>query len=165
MAKKETKQSRELVKVESGKALSPFEEMEHRFEELFRRPFSLLGPSWFPRVRVPEMEEISPTVDIFEEGGDVVVKAELPGMKKEDIEVKLTETTITISGEKKKEEKVEKKNYYRMERSYGSFTRAFSLPAGVRTDKAKAQFEEGILRIRVPKTEEAKKKEKKVQID
>jgi len=112
MAKKESRESKELVKVEPRKVLSPFEEMEHRFEEMFRRPFSLLGPSWFPRVKMPEMEEISPTVDIFEEGDDVVVKAELPGMKKEDIEVKLTETTITISGEKKKEEKVEKKNYY-----------------------------------------------------
>jgi len=164
MTKKESKQSEALVKVEPGKALSPFEEMEHRFEELFRRPFSL-GPSWFPRLRAPEMEEISPTVDIFEEGGDVVVKAELPGMRKEDIDVKLTENTVTISGEKKKEEKVEKKNYYRMERSYGSFTRAFSLPAEVQTDKAKAQFAEGILQIRVPKTEEAKKKEKRVQIE
>jgi HSP20 family protein len=164
MTKKESKQSKELVRVEPGKAISPFEEMEHRFGELFRRPFSL-GPSWFPRLRMPEMEEISPIVDIFEEGGDVVVKAELPGMKKEDIDVKLTGNSITISGEKKKEEKVEKKNYYRMERSYGSFTRAFSLPAEVQTDKAKAQFAGGILQIRVPKTEEAKKKEKKVQIE
>ena len=162
MAKKESK---ELVKVEPAKPLSPFEEMERRFEEFFRRPFSLLGPSWLPRLRMPEMEELSPTVDIFEEGSDVVVKAELPGMKKEDIEVKLTEGTITISGEKKKEEKVEKKNYYRMERSYGSFTRAFSLPSEVQTDKAKAQFKEGILQIRIPKTEEAKQKEKKVIIE
>lgn len=162
MAKKESK---ELVKVEPAKPLSPFEEMERRFEEFFRRPLSLLGPSWFPRLRMPEMEEVSPTVDIFEEGSDVVVKAELPGMKKEDIDVKLTENTITISGEKKKEEKIEKKNYYRMERSYGSFTRAFSLPSEVQTDKAKAQFKDGILQIRIPKTEEAKQKEKRVMIE
>jgi HSP20 family protein len=165
MAKKESKESKELVRGEPRKVLSPFEDMEHRLEEMFRRPFSLLVPSWFPRVRMPEMKEISPTVDVFEEGGDVVVKAELPGMKKEDIEVKLTETAITISGEKKKEEKVENKNYYRMERSYGSFSRTFSLPAEVETDKAKAQFTGGILQIRVPKTEGAKKKEKKVQIE
>jgi len=164
MTKKESKQSKELVRVEPGKTLSPFEEMEHRIGELFRRPFSL-GPSWLPRLRMPEMEELSPIVDIFEEGDDVVVKAELPGMKKEDIDVKLTENSVTISGEKKKEEKVEKKNYYRMERSYGSFTRVFSLPAEVQTDKAKAQFTGGILQIRVPKTEEAKKKEKKIPIE
>ncbi|HAM49368.1 MAG TPA: Hsp20/alpha crystallin family protein [Nitrospiraceae bacterium] len=157
--------SKELVKVEPAKPVSPFEEMERRFEEFFRRPLSLLGPSWFPRLRIPEMEEFTPTIDIFEEGSDVVVKAELPGMKKEDLDVKLTDNTITISGEKKKEEKVEKKDFYRMERSYGSFTRAFSLPSEVQTDKVKAQFKEGILEIRVPKTEEAKQKEKKVLIE
>lgn len=161
MAKKEAK---ELIKAEPSRALSPFEEMERRFEEFFRRPFSLFIPSWFPRLRVYEME-MTPTVDIFEEGSDIVVKAELPGMKKEDIEVKLTEDTVTISGEKKKEEKTEKKGYYRLERSYGSFTRAFSLPSEVQTDKAKAQFKDGILELRIPKTEEAKKKEKKVLIE
>ena len=162
MAKKESK---ELVKAEPTRQLSPFEEMEKRFEEFLRRPFSLLGPSWFPRLRMPEMEELSPTVDIFEDASDVVVKAELPGMKKEDIDVKLTEGAITISGEKKKEEKIEKKNYYRLERSFGSFSRSFNLPAEVQTDKAKAQFKDGILEVRVPKTEEAKQKEKKVSIE
>jgi HSP20 family protein len=159
------KTSKELVKVEPAKAISPFEEIERRIEDFFRRPFSLLGPTWWPRLRLPEIEEISPSVDIFEEGDDVVVKAELPGMKKEDIEVKLTDNTITISGEKKKEEKVEKKDYYRLERSYGSFCRAFSLPAEVQTDKAKAQFKDGILEVRIPKSEEAKKKEKKLMIE
>lgn len=162
MAKKETK---ELVKTEPTKALSPFEEMERMFEEFFRRPFSLIGPSWLPRLGLLEREEISPTVDIFEEGGDVVVKAELPGMKKEDIDVNITDDTITISGEKKKEEKVERKNYYRMERSHGSFTRSFRMPTEVQTDKAKANFKEGVLEVRIPKTEEAKKKEKKILIE
>ena len=160
-----TKASKELVKVEPAKPLSPFEDMEKRLEEFFRRPLSLFGPSWFPRLRMHELEELSPTIDIFEEGNDVVVKAELPGMKKEDIDVKLTDNTIAISGEKKKEEKVEKKDFYRMERSYGSFARAFSLPSEVQTDKVKAQFKDGILKIRIPKTEEAKKKEKKVLIE
>lgn len=162
MAKKETK---ELVKAEPTRAISPFEEMERMFDEFFRRPFSLIGPSWLPRLGLLEREEISPTVDIFEEGGDVVVKAELPGMKKEDIDVNITEDTITISGEKKKEEKVEKKNYYRLERSHGSFTRSFRMPTEVQTDKAKANFKEGVLEIRIPKTEEARKKEKKIPIE
>lgn len=162
MAKKEQK---ELVKVEKARPLSPLEEMEKRFGDFFARPFSFLGPSWLPRLRMHEMEEVLPTVDIFEDGNDVVIKAEMPGMKKEDIDVKLSEGTITISGEKKKEEKVEKRNYYRMERSYGSFTRTFSLPSEVQTDRAKAQFKDGILEVRVPKTEEAKQKEKKVTIE
>jgi HSP20 family protein len=162
MAKKESK---ELAKVEPSRALSPFEDMERRIEEFFRRPFSLLGPSWLPRLRMPEFEEITPTVDIFEEGHDIVMKAELPGMKREDIEVNITDDIITLSGEKRKEEKIEKKNYHRLERSYGSFVRSFRLPTEVETEQVKAQFKDGILEIRVPKTEEAKKKEKKVQIE
>ena len=159
------KKSKELAKVELTKAISPVEEMERWFEDVFRKPFSLLRPSWFPRVRFPEIEEITPTIDVFEEGDNVVVKAELPGMGKEDIDVKVTDDIIIISGEKKKEEKVEKKNYYRMERSYGSFTRSLRLPTEVQTEKAVAKFKEGVLEVRIPKTEEAKKKEKKVSIE
>jgi len=159
------KESKEVVKAEPAHAISPFEEMEKRFEEFFRRPFSMLGPSWFPAIRMPEIGEVSAKVDIFEEGNDVVVKAELPGMKKEDLDVNLTDDTITVSGEKKKEEKIEKKDYYRVERSYGSFTRSFRLPKEVQSDKAKASFKDGVLEIRVPKTEEAIKKEKKVTIE
>lgn len=162
MAKQEPK---ELTKIEPSRAISPFETMERWFEEAFRRPFSLLGPSWLPRLRATEVEEAIPSVDIFEEADNVVVKAELPGIKKEDIDVSMTDNVISISGEKKREEKVERKNYYREERSYGSFTRSFRLPAEVQTDKAKAGFKEGVLEIRIPKTEEAKKREKKVSID
>ncbi len=158
------KESKEVVKTEPSRPLSPFEEMEKRFEEFFRRPFSMLGHSWMPGLRLSEIAEVSPTVDVFEEGNDIVVKAELPGMKKEEIDVNITDNAITISGEKKKEEKVEKKNYFRMERSYGSFTRSFRLPAEIQTDKVKANFKDGILEIRAPKTEEAKQKEKKIQI-
>lgn len=164
MAKKK-KETKELVKAEPTSALSPFVEMERMFEEFFRRPFSLIGPSWLPRLGLLEREEISPTVDIFEEGGDVVVKTELPGMKREDIDVNITNDTITISGEKKKEEKVERKDYYRLERSHGSFTRSFRMPTEVQTDKAKANFKDGVLEVRIPKTEEAKKKEKKIPIE
>ncbi len=168
MAKKKEskeKKSQELAKTEPSRALSRFEEMERLFEDVFRRPFSLLGPSWLPRLRLPELEELTPSVDIFEDADNVVIKAELPGMKKEDINVNLTGDTITISGEKKKEEKVEKKNYYRLERSHGSFSRSFRLPKEVQTDKAKAKFKDGVLQIKIPKTAEAKKKEKKVTIE
>ena len=162
MAKKKTK---EMVKAEPSKPISPLETGERRFEDVFRRPFSLMGPSWWPRLRMPEIEEVTPSVDIFEDRDDIVVKAELPGMKKENIDVSLTGNTITLSGEKKKEEKIEKKNYYSFERSYGSFTRSFRLPTEVQTDKAKASFKNGVLEIRIPKTEEAKKKEKKIFIE
>ncbi len=158
-------QSKALVKSEPSKMLSPFEETEKWFEEAFRRPLSMLSPSWWPRFRGTELEDITPSVDIFEDADNVVVKAELPGMNKEDIDVTLNDDIITISGEKKKEEKVEKKNYFRLERSHGSFRRSFRLPAEVQTDKAKANFKNGVLELKIPKTAEAKKKEKKVKIE
>jgi len=171
MAKKAKKTEKALTKVEPTTALSPFKEMEKRFEVLerqfedfFRRPSSFL-PSWMPRITMHRMEEFAPSIDIMTEGDNVVVKAELPGMKKEDIDVDLTEDTITISGEKQKEEKVEKKDYHSIERSYGSFKRSFSLPSQVQTEKASAKFKDGVLEIKIPKTEEAKKKEKKVMIE
>jgi HSP20 family protein len=85
-------------------------------------------------------------------------------VKKEDVDVSLTDDMITIRGERKKEEKVERKDYYRVERAYGSFTRSFRLPADVQADKAEAKFDQGILEIRIPKMEEAKSKTKKVPI-
>lgn len=166
-----TKEPKGLMKTEASSSLSPFEaierrfaEMEKAFEGILRRPFSFLAPRW-PEMPLPEAGEISPSVDVFEEGGDVVVKAELPGMKKEDLSVDFHDGTVVISGEKKHEEKVEQKNYHMIERSYGSFTRSIRLPAQVHQDKAKASFKNGVLEIRVPKTEEAKKKERKIPIE
>ncbi|OHE57288.1 MAG: moleuclar chaperone Hap20 [Thermodesulfovibrio sp. RBG_19FT_COMBO_42_12] len=165
MAKEKAKETKAVATVEPPRWPSSFQEMERLFEDFLRRPFSLIGPSWWPRLRTPEFEEITPSIDLFTEGDDVVVKAELPGMKKEDIDVSVTDNTITVSGEKKQEEKVEKKDYYRLERSYGSFTRSFELPAEVQTDKASANFKDGVLEIRIPKTEGARKKEKRISID
>ena len=93
-----------------------------------------------------------------------MVKAELPGMGKEDIQVSISDDVVTISGEKKREEKVEKSGYYRLESCCGSFSRKFRLPVDVQTEKAKAKFKAGILEMRIPKTEEAKRKEINVEI-
>ena len=106
MAKKGNK---EVAKTEPARAISPFDEMEKRFEDFFRKPFSLIGPTWWPRLRIPELEEISTTVDIYEEGGDVVIKADLPGMKKENIDVNISGDTVTISGEKRKRRKLRRR--------------------------------------------------------
>ncbi len=166
MAQKKEKKKKEEKALEPyrpSRWLSPFERMEGMFEDFFHRPFG--RPFWPSLPRLFEGMEPSPSVDIFEEGDDVVVKTELPGMEKDNIDINLTDNTVTISGEKKKEEKVEKKNYYHLERSYGSFSRSFSLPAEVQTDKAKATFKSGVLEVRIPKTEEAKKKTQKVQIE
>jgi HSP20 family protein len=156
------KESKELVKKEANTPMVGFQGMEKWFEDAFRRPFSLFN---HPLMRFSQAEEVVPSIDILEDKGDIVVKAELPGVKKEDIDITLTDDTITISGEKKKEEEVKKKDYYRYESSYGSFCRTFSLPSEVQSDKAKTKMKDGILEIRIPKTEEAKKKEVKVKIE
>jgi HSP20 family protein len=159
------KKSKALVKTEPRRAPIPFEERKRWFEDFFR-PFPFMGPRWWPSLRMPEFEEFAiPSVDIFEEGDHVILKAELPGMNKEDIDVNLTEDTLTLSGEKKKEEKVERRDYHRLERSYGAFRRSFTLPKEVQTEMAAAKFKDGVLEIRIPKTEEAKKKEKKIPIE
>jgi HSP20 family protein len=155
------KASKELAKAEPTAVPSVLWDAENWFEDFFRRPLSLLG---LPRVKFPTAEELSPSVDIYEEKNDVVVKAELPGIKKEDIDITLTDDTISISGEKRKETEVSKKDYYRWECSYGSFARSFALPTEVQSDKVKAEFKDGVLEIRIPKSEEAVKKEKKVKI-
>ena len=121
-------------------------------------------PSMWPKMGFAE-QELSPAVDIFEQDDFVVVKAELPGMKKEEINIELNAGLLRITGEKKREEKIERKDYYRMERSEGSFERRISLPSGIDTEKVKASFKDGILDIRIPKTEEAKRKERKIKIE
>ncbi|HEB68984.1 MAG TPA: Hsp20/alpha crystallin family protein [Desulfobulbus sp.] len=158
MAKKE---KGVLVKREEMQPVSPFAEMDRYFDTFFRNPFSMLShPSMTQGM--PKMMELSPSVDIFEDGDEVVVKAEIPGVKKDDLDVTITENSLTISGEKKQEDKVEKKDYHRVERSYGSFSRSFRLPENVNGSKAKANFKDGLLEVRLPRTKEAK--EKKIEI-
>ena len=88
----------------------------------------------------------------------------MPGMEKKDINISVSEGYLTISGDRKKEEKVEKGDYYRYERSHGSFFRRFELPYGIDAEKVKAHLEHGVLEVRLPKTEEMKGKSKKVAI-
>lgn len=164
--RKKKQESAGLIPVQRVRDLAPVEEMERWFErwfeEPFRTPFSFLRRPLSPARFFTE--ETAPMVDIFEEGEDLVVKAELPGLEREDINVTLADDVLTISGEKKREEKVEEKNYYRLERSSGSFSRSFRLPVEVQADKVKATFKGGVLEMRMPKTEEAKEKEIKIKI-
>jgi HSP20 family protein len=153
-----------LAKTEPTSALSPFEEFERRFEDFFRRPFSMMEAPWWTRWSALA-GEVSPAMDIYDEGGDIVVKAEIPGMKKEEIHIDINEKTVTVSGEKRKEEKVGRKDYVHLERTYGSFARTFALPAEVQTDKARATFKDGILEVRMPKTAEAASRARKVAIE
>jgi HSP20 family protein len=138
-------------------------EMDRMMEDFFGRRMRPWWPErWFG---TEALELTAPAVDLFEEKDDIVVKAELPGIDKENIEVNLADHTLTIKGEKKKEEEVKEENYYRSERSYGSFVRTLELPKDVHGDKVKANFKNGILEVRLPKTEEVKAKEVKVKVD
>jgi HSP20 family protein len=129
------------------------EAMDRLFEEAFFRP------GWF---EFPESPASLLPVDMYETDDHLVVKAAVPGVKPEDIEVTITGDLLTIKGEFKSEEKTEKRNYLRQERRYGNFCRQITLPAGLNTDKVKATFEHGVLTLELPKTEEVKAKTIKV---
>lgn len=97
-----------------------------------------------------------PSVDIFEDKDRLVLEADLPGLRREDFEITVESNVITLRGERKFEKKVDGDNYHRVERSYGSFTRSFTLPQTVTAEGATADFSDGILRVSLPKREETK---------
>lgn len=142
---------------------SPFNEMERMFNDFFQQRF--FAPSWMPRLKFPDLPDVSTSIDMFEEGDALVIKAEIPGMKKEEISIDFADNIVTISGEKKAEEKTERKDYYRLERSFGSFSRQLQLPVEIQVDKTKASFKDGVLEIRMPKSETQKKKTRKISVD
>jgi HSP20 family protein len=107
-------------------------------------------------------ESWSPAVDIFETENEVVIKAELPGLQPEDIDIKLENNVLMLKGERRFEKETKNENYHRVELSYGNFTRSFSLPAFVDDSKVHAEYKNGLLRVVLPKKEQAKPKEIKI---
>lgn len=105
-----------------------------------------------------------PSLDLYEEKDQIVVKAELPGMTKDDIQVSIADNILTIRGEKRKEEEDSGKDYYHAERVYGAFVRNLTLPAEINPEKVQALFKNGVLEIRMPKSEEAKKRAINVKV-
>ena len=133
--------------------LRELEEWERRLDDLFGRPL------W----RLPVEERgWMPAVDVFEKEDKFVVKAELPGMKEEDVDVSVIGDTLSIKGEKKTETEIKDENYYRCERSYGSFYRSIPIPSNVDANKIEASFEDGVLEVALPKS--AKVKPKKIAV-
>jgi HSP20 family protein len=98
----------------------------------------------------------NPVVDVYDNDDSVVIKAELPGIEKEDIEIDVKDRVLTLKGERSSENEVKDDNYYRRERCFGKFERAFTLPADVDPDKIKADYKDGVLKIDIPKPEEKK---------
>jgi len=101
----------------------------------------------------------APAVDIFEHEGNLVLKAELPGIEPKDVDVRVENNVLTLRGERKFENEVKREQYHRVERAYGTFSRSFTLPNVVDTDKIKAEFKDGVLRVTLPQREEAKPKQ------
>lgn len=143
-------------------------EMEHFFDhwlDEFRHIFH------WPRLSGPERRLSSreiihmPAVDVYDEKDALVVKADLPGITGDELDVTLSDARLTIKGEKKKEEEVKGEDYHRWERSYGAFARTIDLPVPVKADEVKATFKNGVLEVRLPKTEEAKQKSVHVKVE
>jgi HSP20 family protein len=105
----------------------------------------------------------APAVDIYEKGTDVVLKAELPGIEPKDVDIRIENNVLTLRGERRTDNEVKRESYHRVERSYGAFTRSFTLPSTVDTTNVKADYKDGVLKITLPKREEAKPKQ--IQID
>ena len=109
-------------------------------------------------------ETFAPKIDISEEENNIIVEAEIPGVNKEDLKITLQDNILTLEGEKKKEDQTKEKNFYRIERTYGSFKRSFNLPHDVDSEKVEAKFENGLLKISLQKFEEKKKIEKNIKL-
>jgi len=143
----------------------PFRELDELREEmdrLFERTFGRTVPA---RRAVPVVRGWAPVVDMFERENEVIVRAEIPGMSKEDIDISVLGNILIISGERKTEEEVKEDDYYCCERSYGSFQRDISLPQGVDAENIKASYKNGILEVVLPKKEEAKPKKIEVAVE
>ena len=106
----------------------------------------------------------APAVDIFEQDGNIVLKAELPGVDPKDVDVRVENNVLTLRGERKLDNEVQKENYHRVERAYGSFSRSFTLPSVVDTEKIKADYRDGVLRVTLPKREEARPKQISISV-
>jgi HSP20 family protein len=138
----------------------PFRELRGLQDEM-NRLFSGMNPS------APNREEMvhgawMPNVDIYDDKDQLILEAELPGMKQDDFDISIENNVITLKGERRFEKKAEGDNYHRIERAYGTFSRSFTLPQEVSAEGATADFEDGILRVTLPKREETKAR--KIQV-
>ena len=157
------KKTGEGRKNELQRFTSTFSDMENMLEDFFQR--RSFAPAWMPRIKFPDFADVSTSVDMFEDGDDLVIKAEIPGMKKNEISIDFSGDMVTISGEKKSEERTERNDYYRVERSFGSFSRKLRLPVEIQIDKTHATFKDGVLDIRMPKSEIEKKMGRKIVVE
>jgi HSP20 family protein len=142
------------------------DEMDRVFDDVFGRGSLAprFGRSWFRSPWRSELEAWAPDIEVFHRNNELVVRADLPGMTKDDIKVDVTEERITLQGERRCEHEEEKEGAYRSERSYGSFYREIPLPEGTITDQAKAHFRDGVLEITMPAPPEQVRRGRRLEI-
>jgi HSP20 family protein len=167
-----SKEATESKNVERAGAWHPFDTLRNQIDRLledfsrggFRHPLSRGLSSVEPFWRAGDLSAVVPAIDIAEKENAFEVTAELPGMEEKDIELKLANGNMIISGNKKEETEEKKKDYYLSERRYGSFQRSFRLPEGVDASAVEAQFSKGVLKIHMPKTAAAMQPERSIPI-
>jgi HSP20 family protein len=136
----------------------PFYLLQNRLNRFFDLPFAPFAEETLP------LTKWVPACDIYETDKEIVVKAELPGLNKEDVYVSVENNLLTIHGERKFENEVKRENFHRVERNYGEFLRSFTLPAFIDPNKILAEFKDGLLWVFLPKREEAKPKQIEVKV-
>lgn len=163
-------QSKSVVPMKIGRAaekaparvVNPLEDFDRLFEQL-------MPGGWLQRferpllAELPALEARMPRLDVIDRDNEVVIRAEVPGVRKEDLQISLSGNRMTIKGESRHEEKEEKGDYYRCEITRGAFSRTVTLPADVDDARAKAEMHDGMLEITLPKVEQARKRDIKIQ--
>ncbi len=152
-------------KASAGDESSPLAEIEKNFQELERRIEEAFSDGWrFPsRWELPDwskfskLKDLAPKVDVIDRDEDIMVRADVPGVKRENLEVTLTDNTITIKGRTSEEKKEEKGDYFRSETMKGVFARTLYLPSDVDGSRAESSFRDGVLEVTVPKIEKARR--------
>ena len=143
-----------IVRWDPLRELSTMQERLNRFFEDFRTDDDVMQRGdWLP------------SVDIYQtDTHEIVLKAEVPGIRKEDLDLRVEDNTLTLSGSRREDKDVRKEHYHRVERAYGTFSRSFSLPSTIDTGKVRADYKDGVLTVTLPKTEEAKPKQIDVKV-
>lgn len=127
--------------------------MDRLFEDSFVR-----SPRLWPEIGIEDL-----AVDMYQTDNDVIIKASIPGLKPEEVDISITGDVLTIKGEHKEEKETKDQDYFIKERRYGSFSRSLNIPVSVKTDKAEAVFDNGVLTLTLPKAEEVKPKQIKIK--
>ncbi|MGC2061954.1 MAG: Hsp20/alpha crystallin family protein [Thermodesulfovibrionales bacterium] len=154
--------TRELLLIKTPRYVSPFEDMGGWFGSAWQDPFRVVS-TMLPTGTM-EFETKLPRLDMYAEGDELILKADIPGIGKDDVNITFSDNILTISGERKTEEKVEKGEYYSYERSEGSFCRSVELPFDIDVDKTKAHLDNGVLEVRLSRTHEVESKSTKIPI-